>query len=77
MMKNFDPNCPERGFFWSNDYRTELPIFLSKKGTGSLPPQTIGQLWEEVLSKYSDKLALTFEVSEDKWKSVTYKEYYN
>jgi hypothetical protein len=72
MLKNFDPENPEKGVYWTDDYRTEMPIFLKKEGPAARQPQTITEMWAEALKKYSSNPALTFEVKENVWKSISY-----
>ena len=59
-MKNFDPSCPEKGIYWSNDYKTELPIFLKKNTRASMQPETMGDMWKTTLSKYGNRPALSY-----------------
>jgi hypothetical protein len=60
MLDNFDPKCPEKGFYWTSDYRTELPIFVKQAGIGSLPPTTFTTVWRDLIKKYAERPALTF-----------------
>lgn len=63
MMKNFDPSCPEKGVYWTNDYHTELPIFINKNTRPSLQPETLSSHWKNVVEKYGNKPALSFETA--------------
>lgn len=40
ILNNFDPNCPERNFLWTVDYKVELPVRVKKVGPGSEKPYT-------------------------------------
>ena len=45
ILKNFDPQVPDRNFLWTTDYRVELPVKVKKSGKGSEQPSTFTKMW--------------------------------
>jgi long-chain-fatty-acid--CoA ligase ACSBG len=77
ILNHFDPKAPEKNFLWTADYRVELPVRVKKSGPGSEKPYTLIELWKEILPKFGDLAALTWEDKPDHWTSLTYKQYFN
>ena len=77
ILSHYDSKMPEKNFLWTDDYRVELPVRVKKEGPGSEKPYTLVQLWNEVLPKFSDLAALTWEDKPGHWASLTFKQYYN
>jgi hypothetical protein len=51
---------------WSADYRLELPLRMKKFGHGSEQPLTLVDKFQETVSKYGDRPALSVK-RENKW----------
>jgi long-chain-fatty-acid--CoA ligase ACSBG len=56
---------------WTTDIRTELPIFLTKEGLGSLPPITVIEMFENSIKEVLKEEALFVERG-GKWVSWTW-----
>ena len=41
IIKEFDPNEPEKNIIWTTDITTELPILVKKKGPGKKYHRTL------------------------------------
>ena len=46
LLSHHDPKTPDRNFFWTTDYRVELPVRVKKAGPGSEKPRTLIQMWK-------------------------------
>jgi long-chain-fatty-acid--CoA ligase ACSBG len=77
ILNNFDQQVPDRNFLWTTDYRVELPVRVKKSGPGSEKPYTLVEMWKESLAKFANVGAVTYEIAPNKWKTVTYKQYYD
>jgi long-chain-fatty-acid--CoA ligase ACSBG len=61
---------------WTTDIKTELPIFLTKEGNGSIPPQTMFDIFEKTVRENANKPSLHIERG-GKWVSWTWQQFYN
>lgn len=77
ILNNFDPNCPQRNFLWTVDYKVELPVRVKKVGPGSEKPYTFCELWKQTMAKFPDNNAINYEVSPNKWITWNYRKYYD
>jgi long-chain-fatty-acid--CoA ligase ACSBG len=60
ILKNYDPEVPDRNFLWTSDFRVELPVRVKKTGLGSEKPYTVTEMWRRVMEIYANDNALNF-----------------
>ena len=54
IIKNFNPENPDKNFLWTTDYKVELPVRVKKHGFGSETPYTFPEMWRQTMEKYAD-----------------------
>lgn len=76
LVRNHDPADPAKNLIWTTNPNVELPILLSKEGTGSLRPMTVMEMFKIVVQKYGTKPAIADKVKGE-WKALSFVEYHD
>lgn len=76
MLDNYDSKDPSKNVVWTTDPNVELPILLTKEGTGAAMPMTCMDMFKINLARYAGRPAVADKVN-GKWQFLSYEEYYD
>ncbi len=64
-----------KDILWTSDIKRELPVFMSRSATGSMPPVTMMEVFESAVKECPKEEALCFE-RDGQWTSWTWNHYH-